>query len=85
MTVNYRCTSHRCRKRKTLKEKNHYVQCNECGGVMKHDPEVKRRHKRERCYCDGPAFAPHRRGYAPWCIHSNRTPTDEEYRERYGH
>jgi len=83
MSYNYRCTKSTCRKRKSLPEKQHFVKC-ECGGTMHHDPEVKRRHKRENCYCGIPDFNPHRRGYAPWCKHADRQPTEEEYRSRYG-
>lgn len=81
---NYRCTRSSCRKRRSIRHKEHYVKC-ECGGTMNHDPEVKRRHRRERCYCDGPEWAPHRIGYAPWCIHAARQPTEEEFLDRYGH
>jgi len=84
MKYNYRCGSDGCRKRTVLKHKVHHATCKHCGGNLNYDPEVKRRHKKEVCYCGGPDFNPHRKGWAPWCLHSERLPTDEEYIDRYG-
>lgn len=58
-----------------------------CGGNLHRYKRDKIRNKiRGFCHCDGYAFkdAPHRKGTAPWCIHSKREPTQEEYEERYG-
>ena len=88
MTYNYRCTRKGCRSRKTLKrKKEEYIRtpcCPVCGGNLSHDPEPRRRSKRDRCLCDGYPF-PHRRGTAPWCVDSQREPTEQEYQERYGY
>lgn len=86
MSYNYRCTRTKCRKRVSLKHKKEwYIRepcCKVCGGNLSYDPEPRRRSKEQVCKCDGYHF-PHRSGTAPWCKHTTRQPTEEEYRERY--
>lgn len=87
MTFNYRCTRKHCRKRVTRRKRlEHYLlekykHCPACGGRLSLDRTVKKRNKRQRCLCDGYAF-PHREGTAPWCRHSTRPPTEEEWQWR---
>ena len=87
MSINYRCTKASCRARVTLKRSlNKYVReprCRHCGGMLSHDPEPKRRHKKEKCVCDGYYF-PHRRGTEPRCQYAKNGPTEQDYRERFG-
>ena len=89
MRTHYRCTDKRnCGARKTLPQPiEWYVprpMCPECGkDKLKHDPSVNAINRRVGvCICDGLSY-PHRKGAEPWCEHSKREPTDEEYRERY--
>lgn len=87
MSVNYRCTTAKCRRRRTLKkELNAYARtprCLSCGGRLSHDPEPRRRSHRDRCWCDGYHF-PHRKGTEPWCSRAKIGPSDEDYINRYG-
>lgn len=86
MTYPYRCTSHDCRARRTLaKHKDRYQtepRCEICGGNLVHDPEVRRRAKRDVCRCDGYHY-PHRKGTEPWCEQAKIGPTEEDWKERY--
>lgn len=74
MRVNFRCTNKqnsrdlgpRCGKRDSRDIEKHSdvsdLKCRYCGGNLKPDYEVYRRHKRENCWCSGIPFTPHRAG-----------------------
>lgn len=87
MSFNYRCTSASCRKRTTKPKlleqyvQERYTVCAVCGGRLSHDPEVRRRSKKQKCVCDGLPY-PHRRGTFG-CAHDERERTDEWYEEYY--
>lgn len=57
--------------------------CKPCGGNLKPDNWQIKKNKEATCRCDGYKF-PHRRECAPWCQHSKREPTEQEYQDRYG-
>ena len=85
MSFTYRCGS--CRRQRTFKKQLIDNKCPDCEkGNLHRFTRDKIRDKTRNCYCEAYPFkgAPHRTGTAPWCIHSKREPTREEYEERYG-
>ncbi|MBB76602.1 MAG: hypothetical protein CMJ75_19015 [Planctomycetaceae bacterium] len=86
----YRCSHGQCRGRVTLpRQLTEYVRprhCHRCGrdqlklDQYRHTVELS---PRRVCACSGYPF-PHRRGCQPWCVFSERLPTDDEQAARYG-
>ncbi|NIR97959.1 MAG: hypothetical protein GWO03_07925 [Gammaproteobacteria bacterium] len=70
------------RLRKPIGEYRRRRVCPACGGHLSYDPEVRRRHRAERCACDGLHY-PHRRG-TRFCDHYAGPRDDEYWREFYG-
>lgn len=90
----YRCSKQGCRKWVSLRKRiEDYVRKKKCP-VCKNDSlksrveSERKRNKIRACYCDGWHWSikggPHKKGSAPWCIHSKRMPTEEEIIERHG-
>lgn len=67
MSLNLRCTRRSCRKRLTIHAGQRIPLCPRCGSHLAHDPEPRRRTKKQTCYCDQLPY-PHRRGTS-FCIH----------------
>ena len=85
MTYPYRCTTHACRARKTLRKHIHqYIRepvC-KCGGRLSFDRTTRARDKKRTCICDG-YYYPHHSGTEPWCIDAKIGPTEEDFKERH--
>lgn len=87
MGFQYRCSIRRkCGCTKLLKKRidEYHVRplCPSCKRDTLKPIYVKERERtiRRKCVCDGYIY-PHRKGTAPWCIHSPREPTDEEHEQ----
>jgi hypothetical protein len=61
MSINLRCTRSSCRKRHTVRAGQRIPSYPRCGGHLSHDPEPRRRSRRDTCTCDQLPY-PHRRG-----------------------
>lgn len=87
MGYQYRCSKDDCRARITLRKKlEQYVRdklCPGCGKDSLKPAYIKERirNTKRACRCDGYIY-PHHKGTAPWCIHSNRLPTNKEHEQR---
>ena len=89
MGYNYRCSIRRsCGASLTLKrEINWYIKRPMCPGCGKDtlktvNKREKDRNKKRVCRCDGYHY-PHSKGTEPWCKHSKRSPSDDDYAQRY--
>lgn len=74
MSINLRCTRTSCRKRLSIPTGARIPLCPRCGGHLAHDPEPRRRSRRDTCHCDQLPYL-HRRG-TNFCTYGPRL--DEE-------
>lgn len=82
---NYRCKKRingkLCDARESLKKKvEDYIRkprCKSCGNLLSyHDKSIKRRNKREICYCPTAKFSPHKCG-TKGCVHENHSKANQ--------